>query len=165
MEVTVSAAGTLSWNGREIRCALGRGGVRQDKHEGDGATPIGRFPIRRLFYRPDRLPAPVTRLPATPLTPAHGWCDDPAHPDYNREVRLPHPARCESLWRDDAIYDLIVVLGHNDDPVEPGRGSAIFLHLAREGYTPTEGCVALARPDFVALLATLGPGDELIVAA
>ncbi len=165
MEVTVSAAGTLSWNGREIRCALGRGGVRQDKHEGDGATPIGRFPIRRLFYRPDRLPAPVTRLPATPLTPAHGWCDDPAHPDYNREVRLPHPARCESLWRDDAIYDLIVVLGHNDDPVEPGRGSAIFLHLAREGYTPTEGCVALARPDFVTLLATLGPGDELIVAA
>ena len=163
MEIIVSPAGTLAWNGREAACALGRGGLRRDKREGDGATPVGRFALRRLFYRPDRLAAPVTRLPATPLTPAHGWCDDPAHPDYNREVRLPHPARCEALWRDESVYDLIVVLGHNDDPVVPGHGSAIFLHLARADYAPTEGCVALARDDLLALLAALGPDDRLTI--
>ncbi len=161
MDVEVSADGWLQWNGRRVRCALGRGGVRADKREGDGATPAGRFAVRRLLFRPDRAAPPATALPAAPLSPAHGWCDDPAHPDYNREVRLPHPARCEALWRDDAIYDLVVVLGHNDAPVVPGLGSAIFLHLARESYAATEGCVALDRGDLLALLAALAPGDAL----
>ena len=163
MDVVVSADRWLSWDRRRVRCALGRGGVRADKREGDGATPVGCFALRRLLFRPDRTAPPVTTLPAAGLTPAHGWCDDPGHPDYNREVRLPHPARCESLWRDDVVYDLIVVLGHNDAPVVAGAGSAIFLHVARDGYAPTEGCVALARDDLLALLAAVGPGDRLCV--
>jgi len=170
MDVVVSPDGWLSWPGHRVRCALGRGGVRADKREGDGATPAGTFAVRRLLFRPDRGPTPTTALPTTALsaaalTPAHGWCDDPAHADYNREVRLPHPARCESLWRDDGVYDLIVVLGHNDAPAVPGLGSAIFLHLARDAYAPTEGCVALARDDLVALLAVLAPGDSLCIGA
>lgn len=165
MDVVVSPDGWLCWTGRRVRCALGRGGVRTDKREGDGATPAGCFPLRRLLFRPDRGPPPATALPAEALTPAHGWCDDPSHPDYNREVRLPHPARCESLWRDDGLYDLIVVLGHNDAPVVPGLGSAVFLHLARDGYAATEGCVALGRDDLLALLALLAPGDRLCVSA
>ena len=88
-----------------------------------------------------------------PLAETDGWCDDPGHPDYNRFVRLPHPARCEELWRRDAVYDLIGVLGWNDAPVQRGRGSAIFLHVARPDYAPTEGCVALSAPELRALLA------------
>ncbi len=153
--LTVDPAGWLSCAGQRYRCALGKGGIRAGKREGDGATPAGRFALRRLYYRPDRLIMPVSRFAPIALDPADGWCDDPGHADYNRPVRLPHPARCEALWREDAVYDLILPLGYNDDPVEPGRGSAIFLHVARSDYAPTEGCVALAALDLLALLAHL----------
>ncbi len=155
----------LIWNGRRMRCALGKGGIRADKREGDGATPTGFYPFRRVFHRPDRLPFPECALPVDALTPADGWCDDPAHPDYNRFVTLPHPARCEHLWRDDGVYDLIVVLGHNDDPPKAGLGSAIFLHLAHPDFRPTEGCVALGLSDLLALLAAARPGDGLQISA
>ncbi|MGC2854805.1 L,D-transpeptidase family protein [Novispirillum sp. DQ9] len=166
MEITVHGDGRLEIAGRIWRCALGKGGLRADKREGDGATPIGTWPLRRVLYRPDRLArAPATALPVAPLDPADGWCDDPAHPDYNRPVRLPHPAGHEVMWRDDGVYDVVVVLGHNDDPPRPGLGSAIFLHVARPGYLPTEGCVALALPDLLEILALSGPGTTLRVAA
>jgi L,D-peptidoglycan transpeptidase YkuD (ErfK/YbiS/YcfS/YnhG family) len=152
MDISVWPPGTLSWNGKSRRCAIGRGGVRADKREGDGATPVGRFPLRRVLYRADRLSRPATGLPVLTLDVADGWCDDPADPAYNRPVRLPYPARHEKLWRDDGLYDVVVVLGHNDDPVRPGLGSAIFLHCAGPGYPATEGCVALARADLLELL-------------
>jgi L,D-peptidoglycan transpeptidase YkuD (ErfK/YbiS/YcfS/YnhG family) len=140
-----------------LRAALGRGGVRQDKSEGDGATPIGLLPLRRVLYRADLMPPPLlgaalTGLPREPIAATDGWCDDPGHADYNRQVRLPHPARHEELWRRDGAYDLVVVLGWNDAPVQRSRGSAIFLHVARPDLAPTEGCVALALPDLRALL-------------
>lgn len=136
-----------------VRAALGHGGVRADKQEGDGATPIGALALRRVLYRADRGPPPECALPIEPLAPDDGWCDDPGHADYNRMVRLPHAARCEALWRADEIYDLVGVLGWNDAPVVRGRGSAIFLHVARPGYPPTEGCVALAPADLRRVLA------------
>ncbi len=145
------------------RCAIGRGGVRRDKREGDGATPVGDWPIRRVLYRPDRERRPETALPVSSLAPEDGWCDDPGHPDYNRPVKLPHPARHERLWRDDRLYDLVVVLGHNDDPVIAGAGSAVFLHVARDDYAPTEGCVALAADDLRRLLQRAGPTSRLCV--
>ncbi len=163
MDLLVSGSGKARWGGRCFRCALGRGGLSALKREGDGATPIGAWPMRRLLYRADRVGRPGTRLPSAPIAPEDGWCDDPADPAYNRPVRLPHPARHERLWREDAIYDLIVVLGHNDDPVVPGLGSAIFLHVAQPDLTPTEGCVALARADLERLLAEAGPGDRVVV--
>jgi L,D-peptidoglycan transpeptidase YkuD (ErfK/YbiS/YcfS/YnhG family) len=98
------------------------------------------------------VPVPHTALPREPIAPDDGWCDDPGHPDYNRRVRLPHPAHHEALWRSDGLYDLVGVLGWNDAPVERGRGSAIFLHVARPGLAPTEGCVALELADLQALL-------------
>ena len=150
----VTPDGLVRLGGQVWRCALGVGGVRSDKQEGDGATPAGLLPLRRVLYRADRVAPPVgCVVPVEPLAPGDGWCDDPGHPDYNRRVTLPHPARHERLWREDAVYDLIGVLGWNDDPVMRGRGSAIFLHLARPGWAPTEGCVALAEPDLRALLA------------
>ena len=163
MEVVVSAEGWIDWGAGRRTCVLGKGGVRPDKREGDGATPTGRFPLRRALYRPDRGPAPATALPCAAIAPGDGWCDDPADPAYNRPVRLPHPARHERMWRDDALYDLVIVIGHNDDPVRPGLGSAVFLHLARADYGPTEGCVALAVPDLLDLLRVVGPADRLCV--
>ena len=97
------------------------------------------------------------------LAPADGWCETPGDPGYNRPVRLPHRAAAESMWREDALYDVVVVVGYNDDPVVPGKGSAIFLHVARSDYGPTEGCVALSRADILEAAAQLGPGDRLIV--
>ncbi len=165
MRIRVSADGWLAWRDRRVRCALGRSAVSTAKREGDGATPAGTFPLRRVLYRPDRTDPPKTALPMSPLRPDDGWSDDPEDPLYNRPVRLPHGFRAETLWRDDEIYDVIVILGHNDDPPLPGAGSAVFLHVARPGWTPTRGCVALALPDLLDLLAEAAPGDVITIAA
>ncbi len=145
--------GHVELGDRRCRAALGRSGVRPDKQEGDGATPAGTLMLRRLLYRADRIAIPRAAVAREPIGPTDGWCDDPAHPDYNRQITLPHPAHCEELWRRDALYDIVGVLGWNDDPVERGRGSAIFLHVARADFSPTDGCVALPRADLLALLA------------
>ena len=155
-----AAFGTRDWC-----CAIGPAGVTADKREGDGATPLGCFPFRRLLYRPDRLTRPETILPVTPLAPEDGWCDDPGDPAYNTQVRLPFTASHERLWREDDVYDAIVILGHNDDPPRPGAGSAIFLHVARNDYAPTQGCVALALPDLLTVLREAGPETRVCVAA
>ncbi len=156
--------GRLMLDGLVLRCALGKGGVRPptEKREGDGATPAARMPLRRVLFRADRLPPPRCAVPVEPLAPDDGWCDDPGHRAYNRPVRLPFEASHERLWRDDAVYDIIGVLGWNDDPVERHRGSAIFLHLARPDYRPTEGCVALALPDLRTTLAAGLRGVEVL---
>jgi L,D-peptidoglycan transpeptidase YkuD (ErfK/YbiS/YcfS/YnhG family) len=151
----VFADGRLSIGGATYRAVLGRGGIVQQKQEGDGGTPAGLLPLRKILYRADRIPRPLAAVPVEPLAPADGWCDDPSHTDYNRMVRLPHDGRHEALWRRDTIYDLVGVLGWNDSPVQRGRGSAIFLHVARPDYAPTEGCVALAYRDLVEVIATL----------
>ncbi len=148
----------LEAGNRRCRLAAGRGGrcAAAAKREGDGASPVGTWPLRRVLYRPDRLAPPRTLLPLVPLRAHDAWCDEPGHPLYNRPVTLPFPASHERLWRDDHVYDVIVELGHNDDPPRPGLGSAIFLHVARPDYASTEGCIALALPD---LLATLELAD------
>ena len=160
-DLIVAPTGSLRWGSASYRCALGRGGVRADKREGDGATPSGRFALRRVLYRPDRLALPRSRLPVAPLVPEDGWCDDPADARYNQPVKLPYPGRHERLWRDDGLYDVIVVIGHNDDPIIPGYGSAVFLHVAGAGYPPTDGCVALVRDDLLELLGTVSTQDFL----
>lgn len=129
-----------------VPAVLGAGGRRADKAEGDGATPAALLPLRRVLFRADRTAPPACAVPREALAPDDGWCDDPSHPDYNRMVRLPHPARHERLWRDDRAYDIVGVLGWNDDPVAPGRGSAIFLHATHPDGRPTAGCIAL-EPD------------------
>jgi L,D-peptidoglycan transpeptidase YkuD (ErfK/YbiS/YcfS/YnhG family) len=148
------------------QCAMGVGGVigADLKREGDGASPIGIWQTRRLFYRPDRTAPPETRLPTVPLRAHDGWCDAPEDPLYNRPVALPYPASAEKMWRADHIYNLIVELGYNDGPVIPGKGSAIFMHLAREAYQPTEGCVALAETDLRTVLRFLTPDSRIEIA-
>jgi L,D-peptidoglycan transpeptidase YkuD (ErfK/YbiS/YcfS/YnhG family) len=148
----VLTAGSLT-----LPCALGRGGITATKREGDGATPKGEFSLRKLYFRPDRGPIPRCGLDIETITPDLGWCDDPQSPAYNRPVILPFSASHETMWRDDHLYDLVIVIGHNDAPPRKGAGSAIFLHLAREGFSPTEGCIALRRSDLIRLLPRIGP--------
>ena len=150
------------WLGSGFRifpCRLGRAGVTEAKIEGDGKTPAGIFPLRRVFYRADRVALIETRRPLAAIEPDDLWCDDPSHPHYNRLVRRPFGGRTEALWRGDGAYDVVVVLGHNDDPPIPGMGSAIFIHLAHTDDRPTAGCIALARAHLFGLLRTAGPGD------
>jgi len=165
MEIVVRPSGLLICGALRVRCALGRAGIVLDKREGDGATPAGAFALRRVLYRADRRPRPPTRLPVRALSPRDGWCDDPGHPAYNRPVRLPFAGGCERLWRHDGRYDLIAVLGHNDDPVRAGEGSAVFLHVAAPGFAPTAGCVAVTAPDLLRLLRRAGPETRLRIAA
>ncbi len=155
--------GQFHFGTNQVSCALGRGGVTgaEDKREGDGASPIGTWTIRRFLYRADRLQKPNTKLPLTAIQPHDGWCDASHDPSYNQAVTLPYPASCENLWREDGVYDLVGILGHNDDPVVPDRGSAIFLHLARPGYLPTEGCIALSLEHMLEVMALAEPGSAI----
>jgi L,D-peptidoglycan transpeptidase YkuD (ErfK/YbiS/YcfS/YnhG family) len=158
---TASSDGFLRYDDVKVACALGKGGVlaASFKREGDGASPIGAWPIRRVMWRADKMMAPDTALPLAPIRPADGWCDAAADPRYNEPITHPYPASAEHLWREDDVYDVIVVLGYNDDPVVAGKGSAIFLHVARPDYSATAGCVAVALPDLLAVLAVAKSGD------
>lgn len=146
--------GRLIVGTRTFLCAIGRGGLTSRKTEGDGSTPIGRWSLREVFYRADRRAKPRTGLPVRPILPNDGWCDAPQDRNYNRIVTLPYAASAERLWRDDHLYDLIGVLGYNDRPRIRGRGSAIFIHLARSGFPSTEGCLALEEHHLRLLLRT-----------
>ena len=146
-----------------FRAAVGSGGIGAKKAEGDGVTPVGVFSIRRILYRGDRIACPVTGLPVEAISADDGWCDAPGDVAYNRPVKLPHCAHAEALWRDDHLYDLVVVLGFNDAPVVQGAGSAIFIHVARDDFGPTAGCIALALSDLQEVVAKLSPGDTVAI--
>jgi L,D-peptidoglycan transpeptidase YkuD (ErfK/YbiS/YcfS/YnhG family) len=157
------SAGRLSWPGGETPAACGRSGVRADKREGDGASPAGTFSLWCCYYRPDRLAAPRTGLSLIPLRPNDGWCDDSGDLQYNRLVSLPYPASHEDMWHDDDLYDLVVPTGYNMESPVPGRGSAIFLHVATPDFQPTAGCIAIARDALLALLPRLGLGSTITI--
>lgn len=138
--------GRLQIGGASVTCAIGRAGIRHRKREGDGATPAGRFACLQGFFKADCTPRPSARLPLRPIKRDMGWCDDPQAASYNRAIRLPARIGHETLWRDDGLYDLVIVIDYNFSRRAKYRGSAIFLHCARPGFAPTEGCIALA-PD------------------
>ncbi len=156
--------GRLHIGGLVLPCAIGAGGLRHAKREGDRATPIGCMRLVEGFFRADRLARPGAGLPLRALKPTDGWCDDPHAPAYNRPVRLPHPAGHETLWRADGLYDVVLVLDYNLRPCRRGRGSAIFLHCAKPDLAPTLGCVALRPADLRRLLPRLRRGMEVVVA-
>jgi L,D-peptidoglycan transpeptidase YkuD (ErfK/YbiS/YcfS/YnhG family) len=139
--------------------------VRADKREGDGATPAGTYPLLFGMYRPDRVARPRTGLHMTALQPGHVWIDDPADPNYNRLGSLPYPGHGERLWREDDVYDLLVVIGYNIGPTVAGAGSAIFLHIARPDCSGTEGCVAVAKDALITVLGLIGPGSRICISA
>lgn len=162
-ETTDQRRGILRAGAFWAPCALGRSGLRHAKREGDGATPIGRFGLARVLYRADRVRRPVTALPTTRLRPDDGWCDDPGDRAYNQPVRLPYRGRHERLWRADHVYDIIVVIDFNTAPARHGFGSAIFLHLARDDFGPTEGCVAIPLAAMLRILPRIGPHTQITI--
>lgn len=157
-----TVARTLTAFGETMPCLIGKAGATDaaDKREGDAKTPRGTYPIRALLVRPDKLAAPKTRLEWRWLHPSDGWSDDVRDTAYNRPVRHPHPFSAEHLWREDGLYDLIVILGHNNAPPVPGMGSAIFLHCTAEKDF-TQGCVAIPRDALLRIAEQLSPGDVI----
>jgi len=157
--------GVLTCNGRRYPCAVGRSGILHPKFEGDGGTPAGVFPLREIRYRPDRIgKAPVSGLPVYPAKPNDGWCDDPADPNYNRLVPMPYQTDAESMWMDAHAYDVLAVIGYNDAPPIPGKGSAVFFHVAHDlgdHFGPTAGCVAMRIEDLLTVLAACTPGSQI----
>ncbi len=143
--------------------ALGRAGIKADKREGDGGTPRGAFRLRRLWWRADRHTRPLTQLPVRRIRPGDGWCEDPADRHYNRPVQVPAGSTADRLWRADRLYDLIIELDHNTRPRIAGRGSAVFVHVAREKFAPTAGCVALEAKSLRWLLGRLGPRTRIVI--
>jgi L,D-peptidoglycan transpeptidase YkuD (ErfK/YbiS/YcfS/YnhG family) len=146
-----------------LTAAIGRSGITAFKHEGDGATPLASMELIEGFYRADRRPRPATRLPMRPLRADDGWCDAPFHARYNRPVQLPFSASHEAMWRKDGLYDIVLVMDWNVRSRKMGAGSAIFLHLIRPGYQPTEGCIALAPRDMERLLRAVTNGTRVTV--
>jgi L,D-peptidoglycan transpeptidase YkuD (ErfK/YbiS/YcfS/YnhG family) len=155
--------GVLTFDGCAIHVALGRGGLKANKREGDGGTPIGTFRPLRLWWRKDRHVRPQTLLPVRPIHESDGWCEDPSSRRYNRPVRLAADSRADRLMRADHLYDFIVEINHNTRPRIAGRGSAVFLHLARPGFAPTAGCIAMTRASMLRLLARLTPRTRIVV--
>ncbi len=156
--------------GRTYRCLVGKKGFQlaKDKAEGDGCTPVGVFPLRQLFYRPDVYGTGdlVTSLETQVIQPFFGWCDASSHPDYNRLVDLrlfEKDISHEKMWREDPLYNIVIAIGYNDDPVIKGKGSAIFIHLAREGYRGTRGCIALSESDMREVITYLSPGSMIVI--
>ena len=143
--------------------ALGRGGIRANKREGDGGTPRGVFRLKRLWWRADRHPRPATALPVRRIGPDDGWCEDPADRRYNQPVKLAPGSPADHLARSDALYDFVIELDHNTQPRVAGRGSAVFIHVARPQFAPTAGCIALTRDSLRRLLARLGPETKIVV--
>ena len=161
--IIVNSDGFLLFNGKKYKCAIGKNGISNSKQEGDDTTPEGSYKIRKIYYRSDRLKKPDSPFVTEELKKSDGWCDDPSDPKYNKFVSLPYLASHEELWREDNLYDIIVVLGYNDSPPVPGKGSAIFVHIARPDYLPTAGCITLARDDLLEILRNCRKDTEVVI--
>lgn len=158
-----ATTGILQLANLKFPVTLGRGGIGFLKREGDGATPRGTWRVRDVYYRSDRIRRPPTKLTAKPIRPHDSWCDAANDRNYNRKVSMPYKASAEKLWRQDGLYDLVVVLDYNEVPRVKGRGSAIFLHIARRGFSPTEGCIAMSRQHLLRLLAAVSPPTAIAI--
>jgi L,D-peptidoglycan transpeptidase YkuD (ErfK/YbiS/YcfS/YnhG family) len=168
--ITVHAAagdrcrGWLTADGWSVPVALGRGGILANKREGDGGTPRGVFRARQLWWRADRFPRPHTLLPIRAIRAQDAWCEDPTDRRYNRPVQLTGGQGGDRLTREDHLYDFIIEIDHNTAPRVAGRGSAVFLHLARANFAPTAGCVSMTRSSMLRVLRRMSPQTKIIIA-
>lgn len=163
MIFTVTSDGFVHSPTHSWACALGRAGIGLKTSEGDGLTPLGHHKLGRVFWRKDRVNKPTTELNCVEITPNMGWCDASTDADYNTLVTLPHPASHEDMWRDDHVYDIVIEVLFNVDPIVRGAGSAIFIHIAKPDYSPTEGCIALNNNDIFDLLQNVNEKSIMVV--
>ena len=155
--------GWLTAGRHVIPVALGRGGIIANKREGDGGTPKGSFRPRQLWWRADRAPRPQTFLPVRAIQRDDAWCEDPTSRHYNQPFKLGRHDGGDRLRRDDHLYDFIIEIDHNTGPTIAGRGSAVFLHLARTNFSPTAGCVSMTKSAMLQLLRQIGPDTKIII--
>jgi len=151
----------LSFDDVSFFCVFGRDGVSENKIEGDWKTPKGKYKIRKIYYRQDHIPEIKTEIECIPISKDDAWCDDPLLPQYNSFIKLPFSGSYENLWREDSMYDVIAVIGYNDRPVIPNKGSAIFIHIAKENMEYTKGCLAIKKEDMMELISKINPDTEI----
>lgn len=158
-----SRQGWLTASSLTIPVALGRAGIRANKREGDGGTPRGIFHPKQLWWRADRHRRPKTFIPLRAIRPEDAWCEDAADRHYNRPIRLTRETGGDRLTREDHLYDFIIEIDHNTRPRIAHRGSAVFLHLARENFGPTAGCISMTQAAMLRLLRRLGPETRIVI--
>ena len=152
MDIKLDKSGNIYFKNISAKASIGKNGINFKKREGDSITPTGVYPLRTVLYRPDRVQIPATLLPSRMIKFDDGWCTDPLDPNYNMMIKLPINSLNESLWRDDNLYDIIIPIGYNDNPVTANLGSAIFIHIAKKNYKKTQGCIAIKKMDLLKIL-------------
>jgi L,D-peptidoglycan transpeptidase YkuD (ErfK/YbiS/YcfS/YnhG family) len=153
----------LYFNKYKIKCSIGKRGITVKKIEGDNKTPAGRFRFKSIFYRKDRVPKIKTSLQKIVITKKMGWCDDVNSNFYNKLIKFPFNKSAEKFWIKDNIYDVIIILNYNMNPILKNKGSAVFLHVARKNYTPTKGCIAISKKDMYFLISKINTKTKLII--
>ena len=150
--IIVKRSENLLFKKLKFKCSLGKNGVTKNKVEGDKRTPSGVYRLKQVFYRADRINKITTNLKKIKIKKNMGWCDDPSSKRYNRLIKIPYKFSHEKLYRKDHIYDIVVILNYNMNPVVKKRGSAIFIHLTKKNYLKTLGCIALKKNDLLEIL-------------
>jgi L,D-peptidoglycan transpeptidase YkuD (ErfK/YbiS/YcfS/YnhG family) len=159
--IIVKNPGYLIYKNSKFRCSLGINGIKNKKKEGDGITPKGIFKLKKIYYRKDKIKNIVTKVKKIKITKDMGWCNDPKSKFYNKIIRLPSKFSYEKLYRKDNIYNLIIVLDYNMNPVTKNKGSAIFIHLAKKNYKPTQGCMGLKQNDLIKLIEMIKKNQKI----
>ena len=159
--IIVKKSGYLKYKNVKFRCALGKGGIKIKKEEGDNITPKGTFKLTKIYYRGDKIKNIATLLKKIKIKKNMGWCDDSRSKFYNMQIKLPNKFGHEKLYRNDNLYDLIVVLNYNTNPIIKYKGSAIFIHVAENSYKKTRGCIALKRDDLIKLISQIGKNTRI----
>ena len=145
----------------KVKCAIGKRGITNKKIEGDKCTPRGRFKFKYIFYRKERVKNIRSKLKIIPIKKNFGWCDDVRSKSYNKFIKFPFKYRAERLYLKQNIYDIIVVIDYNLNPIRKKKGSAIFLHIAKKNYSPTLGCIAVSKNDLKYLISIINKNTFL----
>jgi L,D-peptidoglycan transpeptidase YkuD (ErfK/YbiS/YcfS/YnhG family) len=150
--IIINKSGYLKYKGLKFKCALGKAGIGKKDKEGDNITPKGTYKIVKIYYRADKIKKISVKLKLITINKKIGWCDDPKSKFYNQEIKLPSKYSHEKLYRKDSIYDIIIVINYNINPIIKNKGSAIFIHIAKKKYGKTQGCIALRKIHLLSIL-------------
>lgn len=161
--IIINKSGYLKYKDIKFKCALGKSGIGKKRIEGDNITPKGTFKIIKIYYRKDRIKKINSIFKLIEIKKDMGWCDDPESKKYNQLIKLPSKYRHEKLFRNDKIYDLIIVLNYNMSPVIKNKGSAIFIHIAKNNYNKTKGCIALKKKDLIEIISKIKRNTKIII--
>jgi L,D-peptidoglycan transpeptidase YkuD (ErfK/YbiS/YcfS/YnhG family) len=159
--IIVKKTGCLQYKNLKFRCALGKAGIKKKEKEGDNVTPKGIFKITSMYYRPDRIKNIITAVKKIKIKKNMGWCDDPDSHFYNQQISLPNKFGHEKLYRNDHLYDLILFINYNTNPIIKNKGSAIFIHIAKKNYKKTKGCIALKKKHLIELISKIKKNTQI----